>query len=264
MKFEEQLIQKSYYEKAFMKADETEHPVAVLGDLFFSEQKRELSDLSYIRFAQGEVYFHHRDFEAAIFKWENIQNELEPWAKKNMADAYLELELLDAAEDIYKAITTDSLILNTEVALQLFTLYIEQGKRQEADQMIKNAVILHPGYPNVTRLARAFFEEQTDWDSAVELAVNEAIRTKSPQWFNVLKSYADKGLTKSHEPAYFIPTLTVLADINLGQFEEVVSSFRISYQEENSYLNWIKEEAKLILETYISGTHKWHSLSGYK
>ena len=77
-------------------------------NLFFSEQKRELSDLSYIRFAQGEVYFHHRDFESAIFKWENIQNELEPWAKKNMADAYLELELLDTAEDIYKAITTDS------------------------------------------------------------------------------------------------------------------------------------------------------------
>ena len=61
------------------------------------------------------------------------------------------------------------------MALQLFTLYIEQGKRQEADQMIKNAVILHPGYPNVTRLARAFFEEQADWHSAVELAVNEAI-----------------------------------------------------------------------------------------
>ena len=96
--------------------------------MFFAEQKKELPDLSNFRFAQGEVYFHNNDFEAAIFKWENIQNELEPWAKKNMADAYLELELLETAENIYKSIKTDSLMLNTEVALQLFSFILNKEK----------------------------------------------------------------------------------------------------------------------------------------
>src|SRR4051794_26537987 len=115
MTLDEQLKQKTYY-TMFINEHENIHPIRVLGEAFQEEAKKDLPDLSSIRFAQGEVYFQHKDFETAIFKWENIINELEPWAKKNTADAYCELELLSTAEDIYTAIKTDNAILNTEVA----------------------------------------------------------------------------------------------------------------------------------------------------
>ncbi|WP_113927738.1 hypothetical protein [Bacillus sp. P14.5] len=81
MKTDEQYIQKTFY-KEFMKDEGGKHPIAVLGEAHLEEQQKEIADLSYIRFAQGEVYFHHKDYEAAIFKWENIHNELSGWAQK--------------------------------------------------------------------------------------------------------------------------------------------------------------------------------------
>lgn len=54
---EEYLVKKLYHEKHFLKGDETEHPIRVLGELYGSEQKKDMADLSYIRFAQGEVYY---------------------------------------------------------------------------------------------------------------------------------------------------------------------------------------------------------------
>ena len=151
------------------------------------------------------MYFHHKDYEAAIFKWENIINELEPWAKKNTADAYYELGLLSTAEDLYCAIATNNLTLNTEVALQLFSLYIERGKLDLALSVIKKTIISNPDYPNVTEIARTFFEEQQDWNNAIELAVNEAIRTDSLEWFEMLITYVENGLTKKSCAKLFFP-----------------------------------------------------------
>src|SRR3954452_7399866 len=165
MTLEKQLIQKTYYQM-FINEHENIHPIQVLGELFQEEALKDLPDLSSIRFAQGEVYFHHKDYEAAIFKWENIINELEPWAKKNTADAYYELGLLSTAEDLYCAIQTNNLTLNTEVALQLFSLYIERGKLDLALSVIKKTIAANPDYPNVTEIARTFFEEQQDWNHA--------------------------------------------------------------------------------------------------
>ena len=161
MATEQQLIEKMFYE-TFLAGDKERDPVAVLGDAYFEEQKKDVSDLSAIRFAQGEVYFHYRDYETAVFKWGNIQNELEPWARKNIGDAYFELGWLPTPEDVYKSIQTDNLTLNTEVFLQLFSLYLEQGKTDLASLVIKETLILNPDYPNVTKLARVFFEEQRD------------------------------------------------------------------------------------------------------
>ncbi|CAM3906880.1 tetratricopeptide repeat protein [Lederbergia lenta] len=258
---EESLIQKIYYEKILKDADEKVYPVKALGDLYFNESKKDLPELSNIRFAQGEVYFHNSDFETAIFKWENIQNELEPWAKKNMADAYFELDLLETAENLYQSIKTDSINLNTEITLQLFGLYLAMQRIEEADQMIKNAVILNPGYPNVTKLARAFFEEQQDWNSAVELAVNEATRTRSLQWFKVLNMYIEKGYTKSMKPAYFMPSLIVLAELDMDEYETIIVQFWLSYEEEGAYLSWIKEISQLILQQDFNHEYTMQRLS---
>lgn len=259
MKNEDCLVKKAYYEEKFLQGDLDDHPIRQLGELYLEEQKKDMADLSYIRFAQGEVYFHNCDYEAAIFKWENIHNELEPWAKKNIADAYFELGFLRTAEDIYKSISAESLILNTEVALQLFTLYLEQGKNEEADQMIKNAVAIHPDYQNVTELACAFFEERGDWNSAVELAVNEARRTKSPEWFQKLHSFIENGHTQLHGASHFVPILYLAQKVDPALFEKLMAALWKSHEQREDYLLWITEATIILLDSDLH-TYKWKSL----
>ncbi|VEF48988.1 P-loop containing nucleoside triphosphate hydrolase [Bacillus freudenreichii] len=260
MKKEDCLVKKAYYEEKFLQEDSGEHPIRQLGELYLTEQKKDMSDLSYIRFAQGEVYFHNCDYEAAIFKWENIHNEMEPWAKKNIADAYFELGFLSTAEDIYKSITTESLTLNTEVALQLFTLYLEQSKYGEADQMIKNAVVLNPDYQNVTELACAFFEERKDWNSAVELAVNEAARTKSVDWFQKLHSFIENGHTHNHGASHFVPILYLAQKVDLALFEKLMSALWKNHETRDDYMAWITEATIILLDSDLQHTHQWKSL----
>jgi tetratricopeptide (TPR) repeat protein len=261
MTMRSQLIQKMYYE-TFMETNQGYHPIQVLGEAYMIEQQNELPDLSYIRFAQGEVYFHHKDYEAAIFKWENINNELEPWAKKNTADAYYELGILSTAEDIYQSIVSENPTLNTEVGLHLFSLYIERGKKDAAVNVIKKMVDLNPDYPNVTGLARAFFEEQQDWNNAVWLAVNEGIRTESLTWFDHVKTYIDQGVTKTFSPSYFSEALLVLSRLDQPCFEELVSSIWNSFKSEDTYLTWLNEINQLFINLEPNENHSWQKLFG--
>ncbi|MFL6558564.1 MAG: tetratricopeptide repeat protein, partial [Bacillus sp. (in: firmicutes)] len=246
MTLETQLKQKTYY-TMFINEHENIHPIQVLGDLFQEEASKDLPDLSSIRFAQGEVYFQHRDYEAAIFKWENIINELDPWAKKNTADAYYQLGLLSTAEDLYCAIVSDNLTLNTEVALQLFSLYIERGKLDLALSVIKRTIDKNPDYPNVTEIARTFFEQEQDWNNAIELAVNEALRTGSLEWFDRIIAYVEKGLTKKHLPNYFSQAVHFLYSLNQQKFEQLIATLWNSYNNEESYFSWIREMNHLLL-----------------
>lgn len=260
MKMEDCLVKKAYYQEKFLQENTGEPPIRQLGELYLTEQKKDMSDLSYIRFAQGEVYFHNFDYEAAIFKWENIHNELEPWAKKNIADAYFELGFLSTSEDIYKSITTESLILNTEVALQLFTLYLEQGKYEEADQMIKNVVVLNPDYQNVTELACAYFEDRKDWKSAVELAVNEAARTKSTDWFQKLHSFIEDGHAENHGASHFVPILYLAQKVDLSLFEKLMSALWKSHETRNDYMLWITEATIILMDSDLPHTYQWKTL----
>ncbi|XJZ27851.1 GTPase domain-containing protein [Bacillota bacterium Lsc_1132] len=255
-----QFIQKTFYE-TFMESNNQAHPIQVLGEAFMNEQEKEVPDLSYIRFAQGEVYFHNKDYEAAIFKWENIMNELEPWARKNTADAYYELGLLSNAEEIYKSIETENITLNTEVALQLFSLYIEWNKIDAAVSVIKKTVAQNPDYPNVTEIARAFFEEQHDWANAIELAVNQAMRTESLKWFECLKNYVDQGLTKTLSPEYFTHPLTALYGVDPKEFEQLAASLWLSYEKESFYFAWLREINKLLFSLDVNREGAWHLLS---
>ncbi|MDP4164570.1 MAG: GTP-binding protein, partial [Bacillota bacterium] len=257
---EKQLIQKAYYE-TLMSDESSEHPIRVLAEAYLVEQMKDMPDLAAIRFAQGEVYFHHKDFESAIFKWSNLENEFEPWAKKNTADAYYELGMLANAEDYYKSVTTDSTILNTEVSLQLFSLYIEKGDLEQAVRTIKHTINRNPDYPNVTELGRAFFEGEKDWNNAIELATNEAIRTKSIFWFDVLQSYGDKGLTRSFAPEYFSEALRMLHYLDRNRFEKLASALWDTYKNEDTYFSWINMLNHILSETEVDRAYSWSSLS---
>ncbi len=257
---EKQLISKSYYHK-FIEGIHNVDPIQVLGELYIDEQQNEMPDLSYIRFAQGEVYFLYKDYEAAIFKWENVSNELKPWAQKNIADAHAKMNLLAIAEDYYNAVETDSEVLKTEVLLQLFSLYIQLGKHAKAVESIKHAVDINPDYPDVTDVARVFFEDQQDWENAVELAVNEAMRTESLSWFVVLEEYVEDGHTAKIKPNYFSEVLMTLYNIDLNRFESLATALWNSYKQTDLYFPWLEEINDLLLNIEPGPSCVWSKLS---
>ncbi len=245
---EEQLIEKVFYQTFLQENDHDS--VYTLGKVYFQEQSREESfDLSYIRYAQGEFYFHAQDYETAIFKWENIKNELEPWAKMNIGDAYYQLGLLSAAEDMYTSIETEELTLKSEVALKLFVLYTEREKLDRAYDTIQRAVQIDPDYPEVTRTARDFYEEQNDHEHAVKLAVSEVIRTQKEEWFSVVTSYVKDGKTKSFSPDYFAEALLAMYEASRPSLVSFIGALWDSYKNEESYLYWIQTINEMVLST---------------
>lgn len=149
----------------------------------------------------------------------------------------------------------------TEIRLQLLSLYIEQNNFDSAFAVIKEAVSLNPDYPNVTKIARSFYEEQQDFDSAVELAVNELIRTESYPWFEVLKGYIDKGFTKHISPDYFYDALVTLNNVDQVQFTQMVSSLWNSYRNEQNYLLWLNTINEFFLHIEIHSSDIWNKIS---
>ena len=260
MTLENQLIQKKFYESLIID-QQNEQPLQVLGHMYMEEKDNEHSDLSRIRFSQGEMYYHHKDYETAIFKWAKIHNDLEPWARKNMADAHYELGLLSKSVEFYKSVKTESLALNSEVALQLFSIYTEQEELDMAAAIIKKAISKNPDYPHMTEVARHFFEKHRDWGSAIDLAVNEAIRTEQIEWFNILRDYVDEGLAIPTSPDYFSKVLEVAFNVSKDNFEKLVLSLWNSYEDEELYFSWIDEINRLFSHLEIDTSALWHDVA---
>ncbi|MGN1400794.1 MAG: dynamin family protein [Bacillus sp. (in: firmicutes)] len=260
MNLDYHLSKKSYYETLLDEAQK-ENAVGALGYMLLEENKKELADLSFIRFAQGEVYFHLKDYESAIFKWGNISNDLEAWAKKNVADAYWELELASTAIDGYKAIETDNIVLQTEIALKLFEIYLKEQKNELAVNYIKKAVAIHPDYEKITEVAQLFFEQSKDFDNAIELAVNESIRTEKSYWFDVLIGYAEKNVAAGHDPDYFIEVLRIMFYVDSNRFEKLVVALWSSYEETSFYIKWLQNFNAFLKEVEIEKSQSWETLS---
>ncbi|WP_059172418.1 lipopolysaccharide assembly protein LapB [Bacillus sp. FJAT-27445] len=245
MNLEKMLIEKTYYE-GFMEGNEEKHPAGVLAEGFLEARQQGGKGLPEIRFAQGEVYYAFRDYEAAIHKWERIDGSLKEWAVKNTADSYYELGELAKAEDLYKAVNSQNASLKAEVALQLFSLYIEKGQEASASHTIKGLIAENPGYPDAASLARSFFEGSADWDSATELAVNEIVRTRSADWADILISYVEREATAAYSPSYFKRVLTVLYETDENRFGQLAGALWKSYQGRESYFTWIEEFNSLL------------------
>ena len=260
MGFEQQLVHKTFYE-TLVEAGERD-VVSALGDIFFTAH-RDGADLSSIRFAQGEVYFHRRDYEAAIFKWEQVHHDdLRPWAQKNIADSYYELGRLELAEELYRSIETESETLHAEIILRLFSLYRELGENAKADDMIKRGVTLYPDYPNMTEWARAFFEEQGDWESAVELALGEAVRTSARRWADILTGYVEQGHARTMAPARFSRCLALLYETDRVKFERLVQVLWNGYRDGDLYFSWLAEWNRLYDELSIGRDYDWKRIPG--
>lgn len=255
MGFEQQLVHKTFYE-TLVEAGERD-VVRALGEMFFAAHQ-DGADLSSIRFAQGEVYFHRRDYEAAIFKWEQVQrDDLRPWAQKNIADSCYELGRLELAEELYRSIETDSETLQAEIMLRLFSLYRELGENAKADDMIKRGVSRYPDYPNMTEWARAFFEEQGDWESAVELALGETLRTSARRWVDILIGYVEQGHARVMAPERFSRCLALLYETDRVKFERLVQALWNGYRDGDLYFSWLAEWNRLYEELEIRRDYDW-------
>ncbi|XQY92978.1 GTP-binding protein [Metabacillus sp. HB246100] len=256
---ENQLIEKAFYKNYVQDQDGS--PFHILGHLYFNEQNQDEDyDLSYIRFAQGELYYSSQDYETAIFKWENIDNELEAWAKMNIGDAYCKLQMLSAAEDMYTSITTDDETLKSEVALKLFTLYCDRQKIDNAYETIHTALLINPDYPNVTRKAREFYEEQQDHQNAVMLAVSECIRTSKEEWYMTLITYVKNRQTLNFSPEYFLPVLQAIYENNKRLFIQLLEAVWFSFKGQSAYLEWLKALNELIRTLTIEDEKEWDSI----
>lgn len=248
MSTENELINKSYYQ-TIIDRNKEEHPIKLLGEMYMEEMQKERPQLSSIRFAQGEVYFLNHDYEAAIYKWQYpLDEQFVPWAQKNIADTHMEMGLLDHAEKFYMEVETESVTLKTEVLLQLFSLYLQQNQHEKSVDTIKNAVTLNPDYTDVTEIAQTYFEDIQDWDNAVELAVNEAIRTESLSWFEILEGYVRQGFTSNMEPDYFNEVLVTLLQIDKYRFESLTEELWNSYKQSDYYVAWLETINQLLLD----------------
>lgn len=260
MTTENELINKTYYRSIL---DETKqgHSVKILGEMYMEKMQTPEPDLSTIRFAQGEVYFLNNDYEAAIFKWQHpMDTEFIPWAKKNIADAHLEMELLDEAKKFYKQVDTSSLTLKSEVLLQLFSLYTKQNHQEEAVRTIREAVRLNPDYSGVTEIAQLYFEDIRDFEYAIELAINEALRTETTYWVEVLSGYIEKGLTVDYKPMYFNDLLVMLRQMDESRFESFLSTLWHSYRDSNRYLELIVMANNLLISDEALISYEWEKL----
>jgi hypothetical protein len=260
MNKEEHLINKTYFH-TIVEEDNKKYPVKALGTAFYQEQLNEGSELSSIRFAQGEVYYHHKDMEAAVYKWANVKDELGPWASKNIGDAYYLLGWLNEAEKTYIGIQTKSTTLSIEICLQLLTLYSENNQPEKANKYIEKALSINSDYPNVTEIARLFYEDRQEWKKSVELAVNEAVRTKSLEWYSILNNYIKSGHTVGFSPMYFEQVLTSLYDVDKRIFSEVLTSLSLNYRNGPSELAWMKTMNEVIAKINVSEEDRWEEIT---
>ncbi|WP_010096406.1 tetratricopeptide repeat protein [Ornithinibacillus scapharcae] len=260
MTFEKKLMNKTFYQ-TLIEEHELIHPIEILGKMYMNEMQKNRPNLSAIRFAQGEVYFMHHDYEAAIYKWgQALDDKFIPWAQKNIADAHFEMDLIDDAEKYYKEIDTQSIELNAEVLLQLFSLYVQQGDYENAVDTIQQAVSLNPDYSGVTEIAKVFFEDIQDWNHAIQLAVQEAVRTESLSWFVALEEYVVQGLTRNYEPEYFKKVLASLLHIDKLQFETFTEVLWNSYKESDYYMLWLREINHFLMENHVEEAYMWKKL----
>jgi hypothetical protein len=166
----------------------------------YNSQNEQTED---IRFSQGELYYQLTDYEAAIFKWENVKKkELSSWALKNIGDAYQQLGDIPKAESVYISIEHPSTLLKNECLLSLFHLYYQNNLIDKAHKTINKLVENDWKYQSVYQIALSFYEETEDYISAFALIVNKLESSYQENLLQKLQSYLE--VSKEKIPPSFI------------------------------------------------------------
>ncbi|PRO65434.1 tetratricopeptide repeat protein [Alkalicoccus urumqiensis] len=228
----EHLVQKLFYRT--LVTDGAQEPAAFLG----REMKTAGADMDAIRFAQGEVYFHYHDLESAVFKWEQVEGDLSGWAWKNIGDVYYDQQDHDRALETFRSVRTDEPVLQIELALQLLSVHAEKQEMGEVYRYLEEALAVDPDYPGVTDLAQTLYEDNKDWQKAVDLAVTEALRTESRVWFETLVRYIRESRVEEFPPEYFQDPAAQLAEIYPDLFREMMAELTADFRRRDQVLEW--------------------------
>lgn len=257
----ESLVRKTYY-KLIVEEDYQQFPVKHLGELIAGTSDEEEEALAAIRFAQAEVYYHHQDLESAVFKWELITGELENWAVKNIGDVYYDYGWMDQAKEKYLSVNTEESVLKSEVALQLLSIFAEEKNNDKVYEYLTEALSIDPDYPGVSELARTIYEDNKDWNKAVDLVVKEGERTRDITWYEHLLRYVKSGHTLGFTPEYFEKPARHVVEENQYLFQELMASWTASYRDTDNYLYWIGTMNAIFATIELTRHPDWETMAG--
>ncbi|SDN74081.1 tetratricopeptide repeat protein [Alkalicoccus daliensis] len=257
----EALVRKTYY-KQVVEEPYQQFPVKHLGELIAETKEEEEPDLiADIRYAQGEVYYHHQDLEAAVFKWELVKGSLKSWAEKNIGDAYYDNGWMEKAKEKYLAVNTEESVLKSEVALQLLSIYAEEKNQAKVYEYLTEALNIDPDYPGVSELARTIYEDNKDWNKAVDLAVKEAERTEDLTWYRHLLRYVSAGYTNSFTPEYFEKPARDVVEKDQSLFQELMAAWTAAYRDTDNYLYWVGTMNSIFATIELSRHPDWETMA---
>ncbi|MFC4735064.1 hypothetical protein ACFO4L_00580 [Bacillus daqingensis] len=256
----EALVQKTYYKQV---AGEEYHqfPVSRLGNLLADSLKIGEGEEDDIRFAQGEVYYHHQDLEAAVFKWEQVQGELHGWAVKNIGDAHYDSGWMEEAKSKYLSVKTEDSVLRSETALQLLSIYAEEKDQAKVYEYLELALDIDPDYPGVSDLARTIYEDYKDWNKAVDLAVKEGARTNDLSWYRHLHGYITSGYTASFSPEYFDLPAKDLAEKDHRLFQDVMGALTTVYRGTDQFIYWVAAMNGIFASIELTRRPDWEQMA---
>ncbi|QKS70584.1 hypothetical protein FLK61_27935 [Paenalkalicoccus suaedae] len=253
-------VNKTYYQ-SILSDEENMNPVQSLGKLLHAAQQDGEAELSQIRFAQGEMYYHQLDLETAIYKWQNVTNELSGWAQKNIGDTYYDLRLTEDAKQTYKAIESEDDVLSVEVALQLLSIYAEESNKEQVYHYTSRALAINPDYPNVTDLAKTVYEDYEDWPKAIDLALSEGERTNETDWYRYLLRYVEAGYTAGFTPEYFESAMKHVYTLDRDLFIQLIAALTKTYRNKDTYLYWVGTLNTIFATIELDTTMDWELLA---
>jgi GTP-binding protein EngB required for normal cell division len=246
-KYEQLLVTKNYY-----KAMTEESELLDLLKRFSLElsQKTEVENEDEIRFSQGELYFLIGDYEAAIFKWENVRKApFDQWKLLNIGDAYKRLGDFKKAESSYHGIKDATLLLKKESLLSLFYLYHEEHLMDKAKETIQTLVALDWTYQNAYSVAVSFFEEIRDYDSAIDLIVTKLEEHYDETIINKILSYingANEHIVSAKVTGRLINFLWAHDQLNLKQ---IFKGLNKHYKKWNHTVDWMNQIHQIMNES---------------
>lgn len=255
----EALVRKTYYQLVVEESSQ-QYPVKYLGELISETEEEDL--LAEIRYAQGEVYYHHQDLETAVFKWELTSGALKSWADKNIGDAYYDSGWIDQAKQKYLSVETEESVLKSEVALQLLSIFAEEKNNDKVYEYLSEALAIDPDYPGVSELARTIYEDNKDWNKAVDLVVKEGERTSDVTWYKHLLRYVKSGHTLGFTPEYFERPARNVVEENQYLFQELMASLTASYRGTDNYLYWIGTMNAIFATIELTRHPDWETMAG--
>lgn len=126
-----------------------------------------------VRFSQAELYFAIGDYETAIFKWSQIEDELVGWSRKNIGDAYVAMEKISEAESVYLSLKTSDVELEMEKLKGLCNVYKQVNDTTKLMIIYRNMMKFDEVEDSIYQEALQFFESKAEYLDAFQAVITK-------------------------------------------------------------------------------------------